>query len=264
MAPAVIFHRPGMRGASGAWGPRRRWQDRSRWPPAPMVPIAFSSPGIRPPRSGFVSVPALHRPSPALRAPSPGGRGGSRRIAARRLPDLRKAGPEIADARGRSLGVRSGPSLRRRPDRPDYASGGWNRRRAISGPPASGLRTRAVLLCEKPHGYFQAGPARFARSRRSAIPHRHDRGADGPMRVTIVTETYAPQVNGVSRTLGHLVRYLAELGRRRPGHPPRLRRAGRSRGRARRRPSRPIGRPAVLQGAASTPAPVRQGEACVR
>jgi glycosyltransferase involved in cell wall biosynthesis len=32
------------------------------------------------------------------------------------------------------------------------------------------------------------------------------------MRVTIVTETYAPQVNGVSRTLGHLVRYLASTG----------------------------------------------------
>ncbi len=32
------------------------------------------------------------------------------------------------------------------------------------------------------------------------------------MRVTIVTETYAPQVNGVSRTLGHLVRYLTDSG----------------------------------------------------
>src|SRR3954447_26027357 len=32
------------------------------------------------------------------------------------------------------------------------------------------------------------------------------------MRVTIVTETYAPQVNGVSRTLGHLVRHLAGAG----------------------------------------------------
>jgi glycosyltransferase involved in cell wall biosynthesis len=32
------------------------------------------------------------------------------------------------------------------------------------------------------------------------------------MRVTIVTETYHPQVNGVSRTLGHLVRHLSEAG----------------------------------------------------
>jgi len=32
------------------------------------------------------------------------------------------------------------------------------------------------------------------------------------MRVTIVTETYYPQVNGVSRTLGQLVRYLTEVG----------------------------------------------------
>lgn len=32
------------------------------------------------------------------------------------------------------------------------------------------------------------------------------------MRVTIVTETYYPQVNGVSRTLGQLVRYLNEAG----------------------------------------------------
>ena len=32
------------------------------------------------------------------------------------------------------------------------------------------------------------------------------------MRVTLVTETYFPQVNGVSRTLGQLVRYLTETG----------------------------------------------------
>ncbi len=32
------------------------------------------------------------------------------------------------------------------------------------------------------------------------------------MRVTLVTETYAPQVNGVSRTLGQLVRVLREAG----------------------------------------------------
>ena len=32
------------------------------------------------------------------------------------------------------------------------------------------------------------------------------------MRVTIVTETYYPQVNGVSRTLGQLVRHLTEAG----------------------------------------------------
>jgi glycosyltransferase involved in cell wall biosynthesis len=34
------------------------------------------------------------------------------------------------------------------------------------------------------------------------------------MRVTLVTETYFPQVNGVSRTLGELVRYLRERGDR--------------------------------------------------
>ena len=32
------------------------------------------------------------------------------------------------------------------------------------------------------------------------------------MRITIVTETYFPQVNGVSRTLGELVRHLTECG----------------------------------------------------
>jgi glycosyltransferase involved in cell wall biosynthesis len=36
--------------------------------------------------------------------------------------------------------------------------------------------------------------------------------ADPSMRVTLVTETFAPQVNGVSRTLGNLVRSLAEAG----------------------------------------------------
>src|SRR5262245_51261363 len=35
----------------------------------------------------------------------------------------------------------------------------------------------------------------------------------GPaMRITLVTETYFPQVNGVSRTLGQLVRVLHEAG----------------------------------------------------
>ena len=32
------------------------------------------------------------------------------------------------------------------------------------------------------------------------------------MRVTLVTETYFPQVNGVSRTLGQLVRHLLDRG----------------------------------------------------
>src|SRR5689334_22789603 len=32
------------------------------------------------------------------------------------------------------------------------------------------------------------------------------------MRVSLVTETFAPQVNGVSRTLGHLVRVLSGQG----------------------------------------------------
>lgn len=32
------------------------------------------------------------------------------------------------------------------------------------------------------------------------------------MRVTLVTETYFPQVNGVSRTLGELVRFLRDSG----------------------------------------------------
>ena len=35
---------------------------------------------------------------------------------------------------------------------------------------------------------------------------------DRDMRVTLVTETYFPQVNGVSRTLGELVRFLRESG----------------------------------------------------
>src|SRR5437868_3199958 len=34
------------------------------------------------------------------------------------------------------------------------------------------------------------------------------------MRVTLVTETYFPQVNGVSRTLGELARFLTEMGDR--------------------------------------------------
>jgi glycosyltransferase involved in cell wall biosynthesis len=37
-------------------------------------------------------------------------------------------------------------------------------------------------------------------------------GQDGPIRLTLVTETYFPQVNGVSRTLGQLVQHLRELG----------------------------------------------------
>src|SRR4051794_39577597 len=47
------------------------------------------------------------------------------------------------------------------------------------------------------------------------------------MRLALVTETYAPQVNGVSRTLGQLVRHLEEAGDEvqvvHPdyGHPPR-------------------------------------------
>src|SRR5262245_65695549 len=32
------------------------------------------------------------------------------------------------------------------------------------------------------------------------------------MRLTLVTETYFPQVNGVSRTLGQLVRHLTDVG----------------------------------------------------
>ena len=32
------------------------------------------------------------------------------------------------------------------------------------------------------------------------------------MRISLITETYFPQVNGVSRTLGELVRYLTEQG----------------------------------------------------
>jgi len=37
-------------------------------------------------------------------------------------------------------------------------------------------------------------------------------GSTENMRITIVTETYFPQVNGVSRTLGELVRFLTESG----------------------------------------------------
>ena len=49
------------------------------------------------------------------------------------------------------------------------------------------------------------------------------------MRLTLITETYAPQVNGVSRTLGQLVRHMVEAGDVRPGRPPRLRRAASTR-----------------------------------
>jgi glycosyltransferase involved in cell wall biosynthesis len=38
--------------------------------------------------------------------------------------------------------------------------------------------------------------------------------SNGNMRVTLVTETYFPQVNGVSRTLGELARFLTESGER--------------------------------------------------
>ena len=58
-----------------------------------------------------------------------------------------------------------------------------------------------------PAGGMPAGvrqPTVFGRSRRPAI--------ESPMRITIVTETYFPQVNGVSRTLRELVRHLTDRG----------------------------------------------------
>src|SRR5262249_5918723 len=42
---------------------------------------------------------------------------------------------------------------------------------------------------------------------RSRPPH-----AESSMRITLVTETYFPQVNGVSRTLRELVRHLTACG----------------------------------------------------
>ena len=57
-------------------------------------------------------------------------------------------------------------------------------------------------------------PAEFGR----LIGCRHEAwfhagvAATRDMRVTLVTETYFPQVNGVSRTLGELVRFLKESG----------------------------------------------------
>ena len=189
-------------------------------------------------------------PHPPFRAP-PRGKAGPEMPTPGRRPGIRRAGPEPSDA---------GPNILIMP-----AEGGTGEgRSAPMLPPCDRASNRAVLLCEKPHGYCQAGPAPFARSRGSAIPLRHDRGADRPMRVTIVTETYAPQVNGVSRTLGHLVRYLASTGDTvQVIHPDYGEREGPRDGRS-RRPSRPIGRPAVLQGAPPTPAPVRRGEACLR
>src|SRR5262249_27018758 len=50
------------------------------------------------------------------------------------------------------------------------------------------------------------------RDRETGIRDRSRSEPRGNMRVTIVTETYFPQVNGVSRTLGELVRYLRGCG----------------------------------------------------
>ena len=77
------------------------------------------------------------------------------------------------------------------------------------------------------------------------------------MRLTLVTETYFPQVNGVSRTLGQLVRRMTEARGQRPARPARLR-PGR-RGRARATAPGPLDLPAVLQGAAAAAASVRRG-----
>jgi glycosyltransferase involved in cell wall biosynthesis len=58
------------------------------------------------------------------------------------------------------------------------------------------------------------GQDRGLRPRRAASPDggAGRSGVEEMMRVTIVTETYFPQVNGVSRTLGELVRHLTERG----------------------------------------------------
>src|SRR3954469_21335244 len=40
----------------------------------------------------------------------------------------------------------------------------------------------------------------------------HPPNIESSMRITIVTETYFPQVNGVSRTLRELVRHLTDRG----------------------------------------------------
>src|SRR5271163_3069516 len=48
--------------------------------------------------------------------------------------------------------------------------------------------------------------------RHTCAPFHPGVGLTYDMRVTLVTETYFPQVNGVSRTLGELVRVLEESG----------------------------------------------------
>ena len=75
------------------------------------------------------------------------------------------------------------------------------------------------------------------------------------MRVTLVTETYFPQVNGVSRTLGQLVRALTRMGDHvQVVHPDYGEPA-----RERPRLPRPLGSAPVLPRAAAPPAAVRRG-----
>ena len=74
------------------------------------------------------------------------------------------------------------------------------------------------------------------------------------MRITIVTETYFPQVNGVSRTLGELVRHLTERGDEvQLIHPD----YGEAVEGSATCPCGPFDRPALLQGAVPAAAAVR-------
>ena len=75
------------------------------------------------------------------------------------------------------------------------------------------------------------------------------------MRITIVTETYFPQVNGVSRTLGELVRHLNDRGDTvQLIHPD----YGEALDGTRTCPCGPFDRPALLQGAVPAAAAVRR------
>lgn len=56
------------------------------------------------------------------------------------------------------------------------------------------------------------GPTPFANREPSPAEPTRREGSPRPLRVTLVTETFAPQINGVSRTLGELRRHLLDRG----------------------------------------------------
>ena len=89
----------------------------------------------------------------------------------------------------------------------------------------------------------------------SLTPEQIDRMLEIHMRVSLVTETYFPQVNGVSRTLGELVRHLTEQGDQvQLIHPDYGEPAERA-----RPPPGPVRQSPFLQGALPAASPVRSG-----